>query len=114
MAKRRTIITKSMVKATLEEIPGCTLKKIMRKLRCHDDIALEHLKQLRLEGLAMATPNGNYKNSFLYWPSVPREPVIEPSIANVYVQPFRPLTGYNPFTLQRLCEGGRKADTGMA
>lgn len=31
-----------------------------------------------------------------------------------YRPPDRPLTGYDPSALQRLCEGGRKAETGMA
>ncbi|WP_079218914.1 hypothetical protein [Herbaspirillum robiniae] len=31
-----------------------------------------------------------------------------------YQAPMKPLTGYDPFALQRLCEGARKAETGMA
>ncbi|MFJ3048546.1 hypothetical protein ACIPEN_22150 [Herbaspirillum chlorophenolicum] len=30
-----------------------------------------------------------------------------------YQPPNKPLTGYDPFALQRLCEESRKADTGM-
>lgn len=117
MAKRRSIITKEMIQVVLDEMPGVTRKKICRYLRCHEVIADEHLKKLKAEGLVSVTPNGKRKDSFLYWPTAPGErpdPVPEPTFANVYVQPFRPLTGYDPLALQRQCEGSRNPSTGMS
>lgn len=117
MPKRRSVITKEMVQAAVEEMPGATRKKICRHLRCHEVIADEYLKKLKAEGLVSVTPNGKVKRSFLFWPVDPADvpdPVPEPSVANVYVQPFRPLTGYDPLALQRQCEGSRNPSTGMS